>query len=112
MAEIIELCDLAAELDELESRDVETNLRGDDFDRMKELQTLQNECGDEWHHGILIPVADFEDYARELADDIGAIPDDVSWPLTCIDWEMAARELAYDYTELSFDGTSYMVRSC
>lgn len=40
-----------------------------------------------------------EDFARQFADDIGAIQDDCSWPYTCIDWEWAARELMYDYQE-------------
>ena len=34
----------------------------------------------------------FTDYARELADDIGAVPSDAGWPAYCIDWERAARE--------------------
>jgi antirestriction protein len=59
----------------------------------------------------LIPERDFEEYAQELADDCGMIPDNLSWPLTCIDWERAARELAYDYSSVSFDGTDYYIRS-
>ena len=35
----------------------------------------------------------FEDYAEELADDLGLINRDASWPNSCIDWERAAREL-------------------
>jgi antirestriction protein len=34
-----------------------------------------------------------EDYAQELAGELGAVPSDVSWPCTCIDWERAARDL-------------------
>jgi len=33
------------------------------------------------------------DYAAELADELGAVPADVSWPLSCIDWDAAWREL-------------------
>jgi hypothetical protein len=58
----------------------------------------------------LIPEDDFEDYARELAEDIGAIDPDASWPLNCIDWAEAARMLAQDYTNVSFDGTDYLIR--
>jgi len=32
-------------------------------------------------------------YAEQLADDVGAIPGGLAWPLTCIDWEHAWREL-------------------
>lgn len=42
-----------------------------------------------------------EDFAHELADQLGYIDRNVSWPYTCIDWEQAARELMYDYVEES-----------
>ena len=37
-----------------------------------------------------------EDYAQELAEELGSIPEGAGWPLTCIDWESAWRELTYD----------------
>lgn len=40
-----------------------------------------------------------EDFAQDLAEDIGAIDDSAVWPNTCIDWKRAARELMYDYAE-------------
>lgn len=40
-----------------------------------------------------------EDFAQELAEQLGEIKKDVSWPYTCIDWEHAAKELMYDYAE-------------
>ena len=52
----------------------------------------------------------FEDYARELAHDIGVISDDYAWPACHIDWEAAANELRMDYTEVDFDGQTYLVR--
>jgi antirestriction protein len=42
-----------------------------------------------------------EDFARELADQLGYIGRNVSWPYTCIDWEQAAKDLMYDYVEES-----------
>jgi len=65
----------------------------------------------DWRYGeTLIRDSYFEEYARELADDIGAIPRDAGWPTTCIDWEQAARELQMDYTSVNFDGVTYWVR--
>jgi len=42
---------------------------------------------------------DDEDFAQEMADQLGAIDKNAQWPMTCIDWERAARELMYDYSE-------------
>lgn len=61
--------------------------------------------------GPMIPEYDFEDYAQELAEDIGAISSDHSWPNYCIDWSYAARELAYDYSLVTWRGVDYYVRA-
>ncbi len=39
------------------------------------------------------------DFAQNLAEDLGAVDKNASWPNNCIDWEKAASELMYDYTE-------------
>ena len=55
-----------------------------------------------------------EDYAQELAHELGSIPEDAAWPLTCIDWESAWRELTYDgYREEDCgSGGVHIFRSC
>jgi len=45
---------------------------------------------------------DDEDFAYHMADDLGYLQGDISWPYTCIDWQHAARELMYDYA--SYNG--------
>lgn len=40
-----------------------------------------------------------EDFAQEIADQLGLIDENVQWPYSCIDWERAAHELMYDYCE-------------
>jgi antirestriction protein len=42
---------------------------------------------------------DDKDFARDMADQLGAVDKNASWPMTCIDWEAAAKELMYDYNE-------------
>jgi hypothetical protein len=78
------------------------------------LRVLANEASgyaEYWHHGeTLVRDSYFAEYAQQLADDCGLIPSDASWPLTCIDWEQAARELQRDYTSVDFDGVTYWVR--
>lgn len=51
----------------------------------------------------------FVEYAKEFAHDIGAIDSDTTWPATHIDWDAAADELRMDYTEVEFEGNSYLV---
>jgi antirestriction protein len=112
--------------DVIDSRDVRhaiedlTALRDDaDFteDDAEDLAALTNlaqqgeDAAADWHYGEqLIRDSYFADYAHELADDIGAVPDNLAWPLTCIDWEQAARELRMDYTPVEFDGVTYWTR--
>lgn len=78
------------------------------------LRSLRDEAesSPDWEYGeTLIRESYFEDYARELAEDCGDVPKDLKWPLRCIDWEQAARELKMDYTSISFDGVEYFIRS-
>ena len=81
---------------------------------LAQLLALQEEaegyCPD-WKHGAtLIRDNYFEEYAQELAEDIGAIDRNATWPMNCIDWKEAARLLQQDYTSVDFDGVEYWVR--
>jgi hypothetical protein len=118
MPDIIDTRDLLDELRDLcggdeHNPDREIVLGWDDADRVRveALRELLDEFGSEAQYGIaLIPADDFEDYARELAEDIGAIGRDAGWPCYCIDWARAARELAMEYSTVTFDGTDYYWR--
>jgi antirestriction protein len=76
-------------------------------------QALEDFADD--YEPTLIDRADFKEYAMELAEEIGAYPSGgtsgLDWPLTCIDWERAARDLAHDYTMVSYEGRDYYIRS-
>lgn len=85
-----------------------------DAERHKALTELDDELGLDHYASegeVGIPDDEFTEYAQQLAEDIGAVPDGNNWPLYCIDWERAADELRVDYTSFSFDGTDYLVRS-
>ena len=84
----------------------------DEQTELAELDELESEVGREWKHGEqLIPEDYFENHARELAVDLGSIPDDAKWPCTCIDWEQAAEELKQDYSQADYQGTTYLFRA-
>lgn len=81
----------------------------------KLLNELCGAGGDEqwrgdWYPVTLIRDDYFEQYARDLADDIGAINRDATWPNTHIDWEAAARDLQQDYSSVEWDGVTYWYR--
>ena len=85
----------------------------DDADELQELKDLAENAegySADWKYGAtLVRDSYFKTYAMELAEDIGAIQKDVSWPCTCIDWDEATEELRADYTEVDFGGVSYYV---
>ncbi len=80
---------------------------------LKALEEQASDYAPDWEYGeILIRDSYFQDYAEQLAEDIGAIDTtkNYGWPLNCIDWEQAARDLQMDYTAVDFDGVTYWVR--
>lgn len=113
-----DICDVRGE-ERIDSRDLielALHTRGEDrTDETAELLAAIDalaEAGiEDWEFGAhFIREDTFEDHARELADDIGAVDANAAWPYTCIDWACAARELAMDYTSVSFLGHDYYVR--
>lgn len=126
-ADIIDTRDIIARFEELESNlegltsfeDAQAQGLQGDWEEMGVLGTILEELagmgGDErwrgdWYPLTLIRDSHFRDYAEELADDCGMIPEDAKWPLNCIDWEQAARELRYDYSGVDIDGVTYWTR--
>lgn len=117
-----ERADLVAAIEEAESdglslRKVREDLAEWDQENASELNSLKALADEaegyapDWHHGeTLIRYSYFKEYAMELADDIGAVPANLAWPLNCIDWDQAARELQMDYTAVEFDGVTYYIR--
>jgi hypothetical protein len=91
--------------------EAESQFGDDEAEELRELEELESEISDFRHGETMIPVDDFEEYAQELAEDIGAIDRNAVWPLTCIDWKQAAADLAQDYIEVSYQGTDYYVRA-
>jgi DNA repair exonuclease SbcCD ATPase subunit len=83
-------------------------------EELKALKALADQCegyGD-WEHGAQLVRDDyFEDFAREEAESLDLIKEDMRWPYACIDWKQAAEELQQDYTSVDWDGVTYWVRS-
>lgn len=78
------------------------------------LQGLIHECEGygQWRSGeTLIADEDFAQYAHDLAEDSGAMNDPRPWPLTCIDWDRAIRELKLDYMSVTYYGSIFWMRA-
>jgi antirestriction protein len=125
---IIDLRDLAKELRELRDlcepeplvEEAQHALGADPLDeeqraRLEALEALERDLGGDLHRHAeneptAIPEDEFEEYAQELAEEIGALPKDAKWPANHIDWHAAANELRVDYRTVEFDGVTYLVR--
>ena len=111
--DIIDLSDLTNYLDAHED-DADDDT--DEQARCKAIRAVLDElrgCGGDhqwrgdWYPAVLISDMHFQAYAEQLAEEIDAIPDNVSWPCTCIDWARAARELKEDYSSIEIEGVTY-----
>ncbi len=62
-----------------------------------------------WYPITLIRDDYFEDYARDLVQDIGDLPNGIPSYIE-IDWEATADNLRVDYTSCEFEGVTYWFR--
>ena len=106
-----------AELEEAVS-DAEGNLESakdafgdDEKTELAELENLESEIS-EWRHGeAMIPENQFTDYIMEMLEDCGTIPKDIPW-YVAIDRDETAENCKADYSEVEYQGETYLVRSC
>ena len=121
-ADIIDVRDIIARVEELEdaipddANDARNWLDSGEFVALCAiLDELKGAGGDEqwrgdWYPVTLVRDSYFRSYAQDLADDCGLIDHTAGWPMNCINWDKAARELQYDYTCVEIDGTQYWYR--
>lgn len=108
--DIIDSRDVIARIAELEDEERDEDEEAEYVALVAFAEDGENYIAD-WTYGeALIRDSYFEEYAEQLAEDIGAIDGNASWPLTFIDWSAAADALQEDYTALDFDGVTYWGR--
>ena len=107
--------ELMKELDELRDQktDAEENkdalgLDEAEEERLTALLELEEALGP-GSDVTLIPDDEFEDYAEEMAYDVGFVTRD-STISSYIDWERWADACKMDYTTITFDGDDYLYR--
>ena len=77
------------------------------------INDLENEISNsEWDYGLqLIEEDEFQDYCEELVNDIGDLPRDLpSYIKDNINWEGVADDLRVDYSEVDYQGNTYLYR--
>jgi len=85
----------------------------EDKEELEKLKEFKNEIEETFSaevmkYGVCLINDDyFEEYAQELAEDVGAIDRNQNWPANHIDWNAAAEQLKQNYTEVEFDGQSF-----
>jgi len=100
---IARIAELEADLDRDEDEAVE-------LAALRKLAAEAEGYAADWHHGAtLIRESHFTEYQQEMCADCGYIPLDFpSW--IEIDWDTTARNLKQDYTEVDYDGVTYLIR--
>ncbi len=111
-ADIMDSRDIIERVAELENN--EEPLDEDDKEELVKLRALveKAEGSPDWPHGeTLIADSYFEQYAQELAEDIGAVQKDATWPNMYIDWTAASEALQQDYMRVTYGETEYWIRA-
>lgn len=119
-ADVIDVRDIIGRVEALRNeRDFEEELADDDAAELAMLEGILSELagcgGDEefdgdWYPVTLVCDEYFQEYAQELAEDCGMVDTSARWPMNCIDWEQAARELQMDYSSIEIRGFTYWYR--
>lgn len=82
----------------------------DTLNILKKFREEGQDATSEWDDGATCIRDDyFEEYAKELVEELGYMPKDFPSFIE-IDWEATARNLESDYTSIEFDGVTYLVR--
>jgi hypothetical protein len=93
-----------------EDADETTKDRAEELNHLRALEKEAEDYAADWRYGAtLIRDSYFVEAMEEQTKDIGDLPRDIPAYLA-IDWEKTAENLKVDYTEVDFDGVTYLVR--
>ena len=101
--------DICFEEEEIESwkSDFENELK-----QIEEIDTIENECSEFSFGETLIDEDDFEEYCQEFIEDCGYISKDMPMIISNnIDWAGIADDMKQDYSEIEYQGNTYLYRS-
>ena len=81
-----------------------------DFEHIDEINELEDEITEFSFGETLIPNDDFTEYCKDMVDcyDLGNVPVFIK---DNINWSGVASDLSVDYTNVTYQGVSYLVRA-
>lgn len=85
-------------------------LWSEELDTIERINSVEDAVGSEFEDGVtLIEEDEFEDYCRDLIEECGYISKDFpSW--IEIDWSRTTDNIRIDYSEVEYQGTTYLFR--
>lgn len=105
--------DLMKYIDDSENEDVQEwrDDNSDDFEHIEEIDELEDEISEFFHGETLILEDDFVEYCRDMVNDCYDMRDVPGFVKDNIDWNGVASDLSVDYTNVTYQGESYLVRA-
>ena len=104
--EIEDFDELTEIVDNSENEDVQEWRydNSDDFEHIEEIDELEDEISEFSFGETLILEDDFTEYCEDIVDVPGFIKNNINW-------EGVASDLSVDYTNVTYQGVSYLVRA-
>lgn len=82
----------------------------DEFLAVRRLCEEGENYAPDWQYGeTVIAESYFTEYAQDMLKDTGELPQEIPG-YVAIDWEQTAANIKVDYTEIEYDGDTYLVR--
>ena len=82
-----------------------------DFEHIDEINELEDEITEFPFGETLIPNDDFTEYCKDMVEDCYNLKDVPDFIKDNINWEGVASDLGVDYSNVTYQGVSYLVRA-
>lgn len=83
----------------------------DELKQIEEIDTIENECSEFSFGETLIDEDDFEEYCEDFVNDCYGLRDIPQLIKNNIDWAGIADDMKQDYSEIEYQGNTYLYRS-
>ena len=111
--EIEDFDELTKHIDSSENEDVQEwrDDNSDDFEHIEEIDELEDEISEFSFGETLIPNDDFTEYCKDMVNDCYNLKDVPDFIKDNINWEGVASDLEVYYSNVTYQGVSYLVRA-